>query len=171
MKPGEDPALDAIGPPQAKVNPLRPRWRAPAAVFAIAASVVLAVYLGTRPAGPVPAYEVALTGGDRDVRSGGTPASTIRLEAPDSRLEVRLRPATAVQGAVEWRCTAGDPPRPWAPAGRVTPDGTIVIEGTRHELFADRPEGPLPVRCSVGRPGAQSPSRQLTFEVLLGNAR
>ncbi|HEY8211969.1 MAG TPA: hypothetical protein VIG99_31020 [Myxococcaceae bacterium] len=164
-------AVEALlpAPRTAKVIPLM-RRRLPVAILAAAAAVVLAVWLG-RPAGPLPAYELALAGGEREVRSGSSPEAPVpRLDAPQSRLEVRLRPAAEVQGDVAWRCALEGEGgrRPWSPAGAVKPGGTVVIAGTREELFAGVPSGLWTIACEVGRPGG--PAQALKAQVQLGDA-
>jgi hypothetical protein len=101
--------LEALLPPEKKpatVTPIRPRWVMPAAVAAlVAAAAAIFLFLNTTPTrSALPGYELALSGGVREVR-GSTP-EPITL-APGSKLTVVVRPATAVQEQVSAFVFAG----------------------------------------------------------------
>lgn len=80
------------------------RRRAGAVFAALAAGSIAAAAAGlffvTAGDRALPEYALQLEGGDRALRSSGS-AGPIPVLRPDSRLEVSLRPATRVEGALE----------------------------------------------------------------------
>jgi len=103
--------LEALLPPEkadkiATVTPIRPRWVMPAAVATlVAAAAAIFLFLSTTSTqSALPGYELALSGGVREMR-GPTP-EPITL-ASGSRLTLIVRPATATQVKVSAFVFAG----------------------------------------------------------------
>ncbi|AUX41650.1 uncharacterized protein SOCE26_030720 [Sorangium cellulosum] len=105
---------------------------------------------------PVPAYTVAVAGGELEQRAanGGAPA-TARL-GPGSRVEIALRPATRVEGPVAVRgfLIQGGTARPWDVRADVSEQGSARIEGDTETLFQGVPEGEWEIALAIGRPEA-----------------
>jgi len=179
-----DRAMDAFDriPPVAVIQK---RWRRATAIALLAAASLALLYLplsripislmgGRRE--PLPRYQIVIEGGERDVRSSEPKVwepppgprmleeplpgrmelgPLIRLRSPETRLEIRLRPATAYGGKVHWSCsllqkTEGPmKSRRWFPPGAELPGGTVVISGTREELFSGVPPGHWMILCGV----------------------
>jgi hypothetical protein len=93
--------LEALLPPQkmATVTPIRPRWVMPAAVATLVAAAAAVFFFlnpgATRTA--LPGYELAVSGGVREVR-GATPEPI--TVGPGSRLTLVARPGTATNERV-----------------------------------------------------------------------
>ncbi len=154
-------ALQTLGParaapavaarPIASARPRR-RWLAPSFVLALGAAAA-AWMMWRAPA--LPAYALALEGGDAPLRGAPAAAGPGRVTlARDSRLELVLRPATPVEGAVQARIyLAGDPPVPLDAAVEVAPSGAVRWSGTAEQLVGAR-TGEVDLLVVVGRPAA-----------------
>jgi hypothetical protein len=122
--------------PPAKVVPLR-RWAAPAAaVMAAAAAWLLMVRSPAIEA--LPGYSLQASGGIDKTR-GEHHAERLEL-APDSRLEVQLRPASDVTGKVELRALLRGPngTEPIALTPQVSPQGALRVRVLAREAFGTR---------------------------------
>ena len=177
---GRAPANATVNPgrDEAGVTPLRPAhrarvWAAVAGGLAAAAALVLLirgpVQYGAQKTIPLPAYAMDARGGEQDVRGAPdrTPAA-LRL-APDSRVELVLRPATSVARPIT--IAAFIVPREAAPGGtaqRQGPEplrlpfetsekGTARLAGRAADLFGARRgrwQLRLIVEVAPGTPGA-----------------
>jgi len=159
----------------ARVIPLPARRPGAAALVAVACAAAIAVLVLRResppevalgPQGdaqadrleaPVPAYEIALLGGERTLRADPDPAgapSSVVL-GPGSSLEITLRPATAVRGPLEVRgfLIRGGQVRRWDVRADVSEEGAARIAGEREALFPGVPAGAWEITLVVGRPG------------------
>jgi hypothetical protein len=163
----------------------RPR-RAPRAwQLGIAAGLALAagfaVWSARVPSAPVamtqgdalPAYALVTSSGDRATRGAEAPPSSDAIEvAPDSTLDVLLRPATVVKGPVSVRAflapADGGAVRDWAPELRVSADGAIAIQGTAGELLG-APEGTWDLVFALGRPSDLPGSAEAVGRALAGS--
>jgi hypothetical protein len=76
-------------------------------VLAIAASVSM-IFLRPSSTSP-PAYVLEISAGDRTLRSGDLPENEVPRFAPSSRIEVVLRPATAIEDELEARAFYAGP--------------------------------------------------------------
>ena len=159
-----DVAVEAFyeGSPD-NVVPIRSRRRflAGGLVAAVAASAAL-VFIGVGgPAEPLPVYSMELIGGDathRGVERDLDPEAETRPPArfsPGSRVELRLRPAVAVEGRVEARAfyVAGEATGEVAAAIDRSEQGAFRILGSADTLFEGH-TGPARVILAVARPGA-----------------
>jgi hypothetical protein len=115
------------------------------ALFGLAAAVMLWVAAREKPGllpsvGPIPTYTLEVSSGDRATRGAEQVATDVTEVAPDSRLEIRLRPAHptsffAMRAFVRHDGVA----RAWVPRYRSSTDSAIVIAGTARELFGGTP--------------------------------
>jgi hypothetical protein len=107
---------------------------------------------------PVPAYEIALLGGEQTTRADPAPADprSAVLLGPGSSLEILLRPATPEQKPIAVRgfLIRDERARLWEIKPDVSPDGAVRIAGERERLFANMPAGSYEIVIAVGRPGA-----------------
>jgi hypothetical protein len=145
-------------PAPARVLPWRRVAFAVAAPLAAAAAAALVLAL-RRPVEPVtaplPAYALAFTGGDRATRSGEVhDDGPIELQ-PGSRMEIVLRPSTAVAGAVVVKAflVQGGEAHAWAVPMDRSSDGAVRISGEAGPLLGV-PAGSWDLAFVVGRDGA-----------------
>ncbi|WP_437623104.1 hypothetical protein [Sorangium sp. So ce1151] len=108
---------------------------------------------------PVPAYTVAVSGGDQTLRSAPDAAPEEGQETsvgPGSRIEVALRPATRVEGPLEVRAflIRDGEARPWDVKVELSSQGAARIAGDREALFQGVPAGRYQVAIAIGRPGS-----------------
>jgi hypothetical protein len=140
----------------------RARWLVPSVVgvtLAAAAAAVL-VLQRSRPnrllvaENALPAYSLAVTGGDQPTRSASASASPEITVRVDSRLEILLRPATGVNGnvSVAGFIGQGGAWRPWNPPVQISTEGSARVAGTAGELMGVAP-GTWDIALAVGRPG------------------
>ena len=145
----------------AAVRQRRSRWVAIAAPIAVAAGLALVFGLPSRhtPAfPPLPAYDVSALGGLKEMRGGGAvpaagaTAPTERV-ARDTELTLRLRPATAVDGALAVRAflvaEVGASTQELAARVDLAPSGAAEIHV---RPGASAAVGRATVRLLVGRP-------------------
>jgi len=168
--------------------PKRRPWAPALAALAVAAAVALFFGLRESPSqktatfragsptiangpsdeAPVPAYEIALLGGEQNTRADPAPADLFGSPAPPSRvpsavllgpgssLEILLRPATPEQKPIAVRgfLLRDERARLWEIKPDVSPDGAVRIAGERETLFPNMPAGSYEIVIAVGRPGA-----------------
>ena len=147
-------------PPVTPPSPVAPRppvrrsrrLLGPAFVLALAAAAAWLLW----PRGLLPAYTLALEGGDATARGGPAPDAAGRVVlASGSRIEIVLRPATPVEGPVQAHLYMdGDPPAPLEAAVEVAPSGAVRWSGTAGQLVGPR-TGDVDVLLVVARPSAQ----------------
>lgn len=121
--------LEALLPPEKKpatVTPIRPRWVMPAAVATlVAAAAAIFLYLNTTPTrSALPGYELALSGGVREVRGSAPEPITV---APGSRVTLVVRPATATQEKVAAFVFAGPDRAAVAAESDTSADGALKL--------------------------------------------
>ncbi|HET9227381.1 MAG TPA: hypothetical protein VFR31_11990 [Thermoanaerobaculia bacterium] len=142
---------------EGKVLPFRPAVRIGGWIAAAAAAVLAVVLL--RPAPPLPDYEVAVSGGTSEMRSG--PAETF---LPGDSVEVVLRPQTETSGSLEARLYLlhGDDLRLLETRSEVAdPGGSFKIKGT---LDPDLRPGTWTLWAVVGRPGDLPDPKELRLQ-------
>ncbi|WP_438007561.1 hypothetical protein WME89_01790 [Sorangium sp. So ce321] len=108
---------------------------------------------------PVPAYAVAVSGGDQTLRSapGAAPENGLATSVgPGSRLEISLRPATRVEGPLEVRAflIRDGEAHPWDVKIELSRQGAARIAGDREALFQGVPAGRFQIALAIGRPGS-----------------
>jgi hypothetical protein len=165
----------ATAPAAAKVVPLaaRPRrvaWIA--AAVAIAAGVALWRGASTPESGPpLPAYAMVVSSGDRATRGTEPTTTEETVVAPDSRLEIRLRPAKQVAGSVAVRgfLVQGGVARPWVPPMQTSADGAVAIDGAASALLGVS-AGTWDVVLAVGRPSDLPSADAILKAVAAGSA-
>ncbi|WP_428263787.1 CHAT domain-containing protein [Haliangium sp.] len=152
----EATADEGSAPTVGKVIPFRrrrQRWLAGGTV-AVAAAAVATLALWPQ-AQPLPTYALHVSGGQKSSRSTEAVAERRRMGAGD-RLDVVLRPATAVAGPVAARVFLEGPAQTVREL-RVTPDiapeGAIHIEGTTERLLPV-PPGSYTLIIAIGRDDA-----------------
>jgi hypothetical protein len=125
-------------------------------------ALVLAVPSRRGPAfAPLPPYDVSALGGLKEVR-GGAPVPTVGATAAaervarDTELTIRLRPATAVDGALAVR------------AFLVGNAGGANVGTSTQELGASIELAPSGAAEIHVRPGAAAPAGRATVRVLVG---
>jgi hypothetical protein len=123
--------LEPLLPPEKKpatVTPLptRPRWVMPAAVAAlVAAAAAIFLFLSPSPTrSALPGYELALSGGVREVRSSTPEPITL---APGSSLTLVARPTTATKERVVAYVFAGPDHAPVKAEAENSADGAIRL--------------------------------------------
>jgi hypothetical protein len=127
--------------PKAKVVELRPRkkvsWLAPAAVALSAAAAVLLMVRSPEVA-ELPGYSLSAKGGV-DVERGSTREGPIVL-APDSTLQLVLRPASDVEGPLHVKALvrAGSQLDELVVHPEISPSGSIRIRELSSALFGAR---------------------------------
>jgi hypothetical protein len=151
-------ALVALADPERarpRSSSVRPRrWPRTLAAFAAAATLAVAAsaLLFVRPAGaPLPPY-AAVVDGELDVRAlPAGPGGVARL-GPGSSLDVVLRPATPVTGAVVARAflVRDGGVRPLSAPLQVSEDGAVRLTGRYEALFAGEPPGPCEIVIALG---------------------
>ena len=129
-----------------------------AAAAAAAAAVMLWIghwpsAIRARPA--LPSYALAVSGGERELRDPTAPAGAAVRLRPDSRLELVLRPATAVAGpvAVQAFLARGEAMEPLPLQFEISPEGAARAAGSAAELFGSH-RGRWQLRLIVQRSGA-----------------
>lgn len=123
--------------PMAQVVPLRrARWVI-APVLAVAAVMILLIFL--RPPSPLP-YQLEVTGGDRVVRSAGPAAADIRELRPESVLEIVLRPSGAIDGPVALHAFVRKDAvvERWPVRSEISSTGAVRVRGRVSELLPGR---------------------------------
>ncbi|WP_437935121.1 hypothetical protein [Sorangium sp. So ce341] len=152
--PVEKPAPAASLPTRAAAAPRRRRGTLLlSAAAALAAALAALVVLRPARAPSLPAYALALEGGEWEERGAGrAPGAAPRL-GPGSRVELILRPELPVHGpiAVRGALVQGVHARPWSPPVELSPDGAVRIAGTREAVFPGVPDGAWEIVLAVGR--------------------
>lgn len=149
----------------------RPTWGWVVAASGLAAVLVLLILLPAVPAA-LPGYALVVEGGARTLRSEAPaeapsgPAEATRL-GPGDRLEVLLRPETAVAGRVEARAwleiEGSGEIRDLTGRLRVADSGAVRLVGTVGRDL-DWPPGRLDLWIAVGRPGRVPGPEASAFE-------
>jgi hypothetical protein len=139
------------------VTPLRRRrvlW-AFAAAAALAGAFALFVPRFSGEA-MVPAYELAMAGGEQMERGTPDAQGSAPRFGPGSMVEIVARPKVAVAGKVDVRGALVQDGRSqaWRPPLEITPEGVAHIAGTRETVFPGVPDGAWELVLAVGRPGA-----------------
>lgn len=161
-------APQAPAPPaaEAEVIALKPKrkWVPVAAALALAAAVALFVTLRRESppeialADPIPSYEVALVGGERDDRAVPAPADAQApiVLGPGSSLEIVLRPATPYRKPIAVRgfLIQNGRAQLWNIAPAISADGAVRIAGAREALFANVASGSYEIAIAIGPPDA-----------------
>lgn len=145
--------LLATAPPAGKVVPFRPRrWVAVVPALAAAAAVLFFAWPG-RQLAPVPEYQLALSG--EQALRGEPSAEAVPRLGPGSQLSLVLRPARAVEGAIQVRAflVQGGKAQPWNPPMEVSSEGAVRIAGLVETLLPVAP-GEWTIAVAVGRAGA-----------------
>lgn len=176
QQPREQTAEPQAEQPGARVIPFPARRRWGIALAAVGCAAAIALLVLTRRDAPsefalgpqgdpqadsregsLPAYEIALVGGERAVRAdpGATDTAQAIVLGPGSALEITLRPATAVRGPLEVRgfLVRGDQVQRWDVRADVSEEGAVRIAGEREALFPKGLEGTWEISVAVGRPG------------------
>lgn len=162
LKAGQAPPREAIPfaprPERLELPTRRPRarrWAPWGVAAAAAAALVLFLRLPGGRQGPLPPYDADLSGGVVSHRGAGDPAGlsawTFRQ---GSRLDLVLRPRTAVEGEVAAGCALlrGGEARSCDANLRVVAGGAIQVAGTIGEDLRLEP-GEWRLCAAVGRPG------------------
>jgi hypothetical protein len=126
-------------------------WLAP-----LAAAAALALVLLRPSAAPeLPEYRLDASSGERTLRSADPAPVAVPRYGPGSRIELVLRPSTAVRGPVAARAflLQGGEVKPWPVAVEVAPEGAVRIAGPVEALLP-RVSGELEILLAVGRPDA-----------------
>jgi hypothetical protein len=124
-----------------------------AGVLALAAALLLFM---RHPADDLPAYDVVVLGGAREVRGVDTPntkeSAPLRLRHGD-RFEIQLTPAHATQGALAGRAflTRGPTTIPFRGAVELAPEGGARVAGTLDDFPGVTP-GASELVVVLGRP-------------------
>lgn len=110
--------------------------------LAIAASAVIAVFgarqfMSSPEALALPKYALAISSGAQQARAEVAPSDEAPVFAPNTTVQLILRPAEAVRGAVAFRAflKRGDQLTLWSPPSAIDPGGSIIIEGQASELL------------------------------------
>lgn len=144
-------------PKPGKVLPFRSAIRIGGWIAAAAAAVLAVVLL--RPAPPLPDYQVSVSGGTSEMRSG--PAESFM---PGDRVEIALRPETETRGRLEARLflLRADDLRPLKiQSEEMAPGGSFKIQG---RLDPGIQEGPWTLWAVVGRPGDLPDPKELRLK-------
>jgi hypothetical protein len=138
----------------------RRRWTTWLAV-PLAAAAALLLVARPRPTA-LPGYELVATGGLREVRGLGDQPDRIQRLAPGSVLDVKLRPATAVQGSVLAMAFAvqGGRADPVSPIIEVAPSGAVSVRAEAASVFGER-RGRWELRIFLARPSLAAELRAL----------
>lgn len=163
------PAASAA-PAENVVSLSRRRWPL---FLAIAASALIAVFgarrfLSSPAASALPAYAMSISSGEQQQRAH-VPPEQIPVFAPNTTLQLILRPAREVEGAVELRgfLKRGERTIAWSPPSTVDPGGSIIIEGQASELLRVEP-GEWTIVIVLGRPD-QAPSVTLEQKIVVAD--
>ncbi len=128
-------------PEGAKIIPISRRRKSAAAVFAVvAAAAAAAVVLWPRApvTAPLPLYALSVTGGRAESRHGGAAEGELRQLGAGDRLDIVLRPATALDGAVVARVFVKGPAsglRAVSIEPEISPEGAIRVQGGGDQLL------------------------------------
>lgn len=150
--------LAAAPPPARPRSLLGARLRRGAAGAALLAAAALAALWLRRGDPPLPAY-VATIAGEQAQRAApppdAQPGGVARL-GPGAEIEVLLRPAQSVPGAVDARAfLAREGVERAVPASiERSDDGALRLGGSYEQLFGEAPRGAWELVVVVGRPGA-----------------
>lgn len=141
----------------------RRRWATLAMVpLAVAASAALVVRVSLHEPAGLPEYALVATGGLRDVRGLDDLPMPVQRLGPHSVLDVKLRPATTVEGDVF--ATAflvhGDRVESVSPTLDVAPSGAVSVRAEAATVFGDR-RGPWELRILLLRPELTAKVRTL----------
>lgn len=141
---------------EGKVLPFRPAVRIGGWIAAAAAAAAIVVAL--RPAPPLPDYQVAVSGGTSETRSG--PAESF---APGDRIEVVLNPETAAKGDLEARLflLQKDELRSLETQSEAVEVGSVKLKGT---LDPDLQPGIWTLWALIGRPGDLPDPKELRLQ-------
>jgi len=124
-----------------------------AGVLALAAALLLFI---RRPQSELPAYEMVVLGGAREIRGADTAPSTspLRLRRGD-RFEVQLTPTHATHGPLVGRAllARGASSIPFGGAIEIAPEGGARLAGTLDDFPGVTP-GASELVVILGRPGA-----------------
>ena len=178
------PGAAGQSPPAANVVPItsaaerraaRPRgalsralvWAAP---LALAAALVGVWVVRGRGRGPLPAFEMSISAGPRDMRGPGdsadpVPGGELRL-TPGAEIRVKLRPEAPVKGQVAARVVlvTGAGAEVLPAQVETSPDGALRV---RARVPADAPVSGAPeVWILVGRPAQLPPEGPVSSETL-----
>ena len=178
------PGAAGQSPPTANVVPItsaaerraaRPRgalsralvWAAP---LALAAALVGVWVVRGRGRGPLPAFEMSISAGPRDMRGPGdsadpAPGGELRL-TPGAEIRVKLRPEAPVKGQVAARVVlvTGAGAEVLPAQVETSPDGALRV---RARVPADAPVSGTPeVWILVGRPAQLPPEGPVSSETL-----
>jgi hypothetical protein len=150
----------------ATVLPFRRRFVQVGGWLAAAAVLALVVTRLGGPVEPLPEYLLEVGGGDRQIRSEDPEAAEERVFAQGSRLELVLRPRTAVSGPVEASLFVdrGGKLRPWDVDAEVSSTGAVKVAGVLGRDLELEP-GDWAVWIAVGRRGSL-PDRERLVELL-----
>jgi hypothetical protein len=145
-----------------RLIPLLARRFVPSLIFTagvLAAAAALLFFLPpvSCASDPMPAYALFVSSGERDQQSDvGTQGAALPRLGPGSRLEMTLRPATLVKGAVAvqgFLIHDGRAQR-WDVQADVSPEGAVRIAGEKEALFGGAQAGRFEIALAVGRPSA-----------------
>jgi hypothetical protein len=138
----------ALKPRAKKSNPAT--WIVPlAAALAIAAGVFL--FVGRKGGPALPAYELVVNAGDRDVRGADAAVTEVRTLGPDSKFELLLRPKTAVKDvSARGFLVQNGVAKTWNVRPLSSDDGAVRFTGTARSLFGDL-RGEVGVLVVVGQ--------------------
>lgn len=125
--------------------------RAAGTAAAVAAVLALSFH---RTDDPLSSYTMTVAGAEQLVRSVTVPLSNVTRFGPNARVEILLRPATAVHDPVGVRAFLVQGGRPWAwsPPLEIAKGGAVRIAGDVAALFAGIPDGRWTLAIAVGRP-------------------
>lgn len=145
-----EPGGDAVVVPIAGRRPAR--WRLAMAAASVAAASLLWLLWPASTLPPLPSYTLDLEGGRRAQRAGAAAASGELLA--EGRIEIVLRPATAVSGPLAVRAfiARGGAVAPWPLPAEIASSGAVRIAGAVRELLPAEP-GAFQLAVAIGRPG------------------
>jgi hypothetical protein len=132
----------------------RRRWAGLLVIpLAAAAGVLLMAHPRSSPPSTLPGYELVATGGLREVRGPADEPGQLQRLSPGSILEVKLRPASAVDGEVVGAAflVQGDRIEPVDADIQVVASGAASVRAEAAPVFGDR-RGRWELRILLARP-------------------